>query len=70
MTNSEIIQIILTGALVIITGIYVWRTFAISKAAEKQAEASVKMAEEMREQRRPIVVSEVVFPTYLGVIYV
>ncbi len=55
MTVSDLIQIILMGLLVAITGIYVWRTFAISKATEKQADASVKMAEEMRKQRRPIV---------------
>ena len=43
------------GLLVIITGIYVWRTHVISKALRGQAGASVKMAEEMKEQR--IVVS-------------
>jgi len=60
MTNSDLIQIILMGLLVIVTGIYAWRTFTISKASKKQADASVKMAEEMREQRRPIVVQKVV----------
>jgi len=39
------------GLLVVVTGIYAWRTFAISNATKKQAGASVKMAEEMREQR-------------------
>ena len=48
---SDLIQVILMGLLVVITGIYAWRTFAISNATKKQADASVKMAEEMREQR-------------------
>ena len=60
MTTSDLIQIILMGLLVIITGIYAWRTFAISNATKKQADASVKMAKEMREQRRPIVAQKVV----------
>jgi len=51
MTASELIQVILMGLLVLVTGIYAWRTFSISQATEKQAEASVKMAEEMKEQR-------------------
>jgi len=59
VTIIELVPIILTGVLVIITGVYAWRTFAISKATEKQANASVKMAEEMKEQRydalRPII---------------
>ena len=62
MTISDLIQIILMGLLVIVTGIYAWRTFTISKASKKQAEASVRMAEEMREQRRPIVVQEAIEP--------
>jgi len=51
MTISDLIQIILMGLLVIVTGIYAWRTFAISNATRKQADASVKMAEETKEQR-------------------
>lgn len=39
--------------------IYAWRTHAISTASRKQAEASIRMAEEMREQRhdsvRPVI---------------
>jgi len=50
MTISDLIQIILMGVLVIITGIYAWRTFAISNATKKQADASVKMAKQMRKQ--------------------
>jgi len=42
-----------TVSLVIVTGIYAWH-------ARKQADASVKMATEMREQRRPIVVQEAI----------
>jgi hypothetical protein len=63
------VQIGLTIALVVITGVYAWRTFAISKAAKEQAEAtknqadaSVKMAEEMRLQRltaKPVVVPDI-----------
>ena len=47
MIISDLIQIILMGLLVVVTGIYVWRTFAITKATEKQADASVKMAKHM-----------------------
>jgi len=49
----------LTIALVVATGYYAWRTHDISKATREQANASVEMAREMREQRlftsRPIV---------------
>ncbi|MFQ5924841.1 MAG: hypothetical protein ACE5IE_02460 [Dehalococcoidia bacterium] len=59
MTVTDWVQAIAIVLLVIVTGIYAWRTFAISKGTEKQAEASTKMAEEMREQRhdavRPVV---------------
>lgn len=59
MTNSDLIQIILMGLLVVVTGIYAWRTFAISNATKKQADASVKMADEMRNARydtvRPVI---------------
>jgi hypothetical protein len=51
MTTTELVTIILTAVLVIITGIYAWRTFAISNAAKKQADATVKMAHEMAEKR-------------------
>ncbi len=50
MTTGELIQVILMGLLVVVTGIYAWRTFAISNATKKQANASVKMAKEMRQQ--------------------
>ncbi len=59
MTPTDWIQAISMVVLVIITVVYAWRTHAISKATKKQAEASVKMAEEMREQRydtvRPVI---------------
>ncbi len=62
MTDSDLIQIILMGLLVVITGIYAWRTFSISNATKKQANASMKMAEEMREQRvmasRPLLIQK------------
>ena len=51
MTTGELIQVILMGLLVLVTGIYAWRTFSISKATEKQAEASVIMARETRDKR-------------------
>lgn len=51
MTTGELIQVILMGLLVVVTGIYAWRTFAISKGTERQAQASVEMVKEMREQR-------------------
>jgi hypothetical protein len=72
MTASDVIQIVLMGLLVIVTGIYAWRTHVMSSAAKKQAEASVKMAEEMREQRiiasRPVIISRAVYEgvTYRG----
>lgn len=54
MTATDWIQAISIIVLVIVTGIYAWRTHVISKAtkeqadaAKKQAEASIKMAEEM-----------------------
>ncbi len=51
MTTGELIQVILMGLLVVVTSIYAWRTFAISNATKKQADASVKMARETKEQR-------------------
>jgi len=51
MTTGELTQVILMALLVVVTSIYAWRTFAISSATRKQADASVKMVEEMREQR-------------------
>jgi hypothetical protein len=51
MTTTDWIQAIAMVVLVAITGIYVWRTYVISNATRKQAETSVKMAEEMRAQR-------------------
>ena len=59
MTGSDLIQVILMGLLVVVTGIYAWRTHVISKATKAQADASVKTADEMREQRydtvRPVI---------------
>ena len=49
--HSGAVQAIATGILVVVTGIYAALTWCISKNAAKQAAASVKMAEEMREQR-------------------
>lgn len=59
MAITDWIQVILMVVLVGVTAIYAWRTHVISKGTEKQADASVKMAEEMMEQRydavRPII---------------
>jgi hypothetical protein len=51
MTPTDWIQAISTFILLGVTGFYAWRTHSLAKATEKQTEASVKMAEEMREQR-------------------
>ncbi len=51
MSITDWIQAISTLVLVVVTGIYAWRTHVISKSTEKQAQASVRMAEETREQR-------------------
>jgi hypothetical protein len=51
MTTTDWIQAISMVVLVIVTAIYAWRTHVMSKAAREQAEASAKMADEMREQR-------------------
>ncbi len=50
MTITDWIQAISMVILVVVTGIYAWRTHVLSKATEKQAEASVKMAKHMRKQ--------------------
>ncbi len=42
MAITDWIQIILMGLLVVVTGIYAWRTFAISKATQKQADEMKK----------------------------
>ena len=59
MTITDWIQAISMVVLVVVTGIYAWRTHVISKATKAQADASVKMAEEMRAQRhdtvRPVI---------------
>jgi len=49
--SFNISQVLLTLALVLITCIYAMRTSDIAKATRAQADASVKMAEEIREQR-------------------
>lgn len=62
MTTSDVIQIALMTLLVVVTGIYAWRTHAMSKATREQAKASVKMAEEMKAQRlavKPFVIPDI-----------
>ena len=57
--TAQTIQLIITFVLVLVTVAYVLRTAEIAKATRQQADASVKMAEEMKQQRydavRPIV---------------
>ncbi len=60
--TAQAIQIIISFVLVLITAVYVKRTSDIAQATREQADASVKMAKEMREQRRPIVVQEAIEP--------
>ena len=50
MTASELIQVILTSPIVLITAVYAWRTHAISKATTQQASASMEMARATREK--------------------
>lgn len=59
MTTTDWIQAISMVILVAVTVVYAWRTHVISKATKQQADASMRMAEEMREQRydsvRPVI---------------
>jgi hypothetical protein len=62
--NSGAVQAIATVVLVLVTAFYVILTRSLSKSAAKQADASAKMAEEMREQR--LAVSQpLVMPDFL-----
>ncbi len=69
---AQAFEIIITFILVLITIAYVKRTADIAKATKEQAEASVKMAEEMRKQRydafRPIIdiVDAILEPTEMA----
>jgi hypothetical protein len=45
MTTTDWIQAISTVVLVLVTIFYAWRTHILSKATQKQAEASLKIAE-------------------------
>ncbi len=60
---AQLIQILVTCALAFITLAYVMRTAEIAEATAQQAEASVKMAKEMENQRystvRPVIDIEV-----------
>ncbi len=51
MTVTDWIQAISTLVLVLVTIIYAWRTHVISTATKQQANASVQIAEETKEQR-------------------
>jgi len=68
MITGELIQVILMGLLVVVTGIYAWRTHVISNATMKQADASMKMADETAQKRysdfQPLLIPKI--PTRLG----
>ena len=49
--TAQTIQLIITFVLVLVTVAYVMRTTEIAKATRQQADASVKMAKEMKKQR-------------------
>jgi len=56
---AQAIELVILFTLVLVTGMYVKRTAEIAKATKEQADASMKMAEEMRDARydalRPII---------------
>ena len=64
MTITDWIQAISTLILVGVTAFYAWKTYDLSTDAKRQADASVKMADEMKEQRydtvRPVIDIELV----------
>ena len=62
MTITDWIQAISMVILVGVTVFYAYQAKKASGSAKASADASVKMAEEMREQRRPIVVQEAIEP--------
>ncbi len=51
INTAQAIQIIISFVLVLITTIYVKRTSDIAKATKEQAEASIRMAKQVEEQR-------------------
>lgn len=61
-TKSNVSQVLLMVALVLITYIYVKRTSDIAQATREQASASIEMAREMKEQRvtasRPVIIQK------------
>ena len=64
ITTAQGIELIILFGLVVVTATYVRRTAEIANATKKQVDASVKMTEEMKEQRvtasRPVVVQKAV----------
>ena len=53
---APVYTLVLYAGLVAVTMVYAYFVMETAQATRQQADASVKMAEEMREQRRPIVV--------------
>ncbi len=60
--NFGISQVLLMLALVLITFIYAMRTSDIAKATRQQADASVRMAEEMKHARLPAIMIDWIGP--------
>lgn len=54
MDTSTLIQVVLMGVLIAITGIYAWRTHVISKAAKEQAEATRDLVEMTKQEAEDI----------------
>ncbi|GEM_PF-2581833 len=69
--NSTVIMAIATVILVLVTGFYAWQTMSLSRLTKKQADASVKMAEEAEksigEAIRPMIHIRVTFGDSSGV---
>jgi membrane protein implicated in regulation of membrane protease activity len=61
--TAQAIQITISFILALITAIYVKRTSDIAQATKKQADASVRMAEEMREQTLALYKPNIVLET-------
>jgi len=62
--NAPVFNLVLFAGLIVVTMFYAYYSMETADAAREQAEASVKMAEEMREQRimtsRPVIIQKAV----------
>ena len=70
LSTADWAQTLLTIGLVLVTAIYAFSTEKIAKATKEQAEASIKMAEEMKNQRilvsKPIIIQKAVYEKSQG----